>query len=145
MLTHVLSLVTVLQVVGGPAGREAIGHQKRVFAAAAAAADSPPARLSSSAATWLPNSARSRLPRLPLASAPVAAVRHRPGVGVGGQRRYSGRKRSSSCQQSTRGAPGQSERRGVGRGGWDRYGSPNTPLASPTAALTSTVKRLIQP
>lgn len=144
MLTHVLSLVTVLTVVGGPAGREAIGHQKRVFAAAAAAA-------AASLPACLPELQRRDLAAKfsPVAAPQVAfrvcqsqqSVTGR--AGEGGQRRYSGRKRSSSCQQSTRGAPGQSERRGEGRGGWDRYGSPNTP--TPTAALTSTVNRLIQP
>lgn len=130
MLTHVLSLVTVPTVVGGPAGREAIGHQKRVFAAAAAAAASLPACLSSSAATWLPNSARSRLPRLPFASAsrssPSQAEQGRGGSGdIPGEKEVAV---VSNQHVVLRGNPSGEERRGKGRGG----GGDGTDMAAQT-------------
>lgn len=121
-LTFVFSLVTGLKVVGGPAKREAIGRAKRVFTAAAAAA-SPPV---------VASSPPHRCQIQPHCGS-LCCLKFRPVVAVcprlfhrgkaADHLRYSGAKRSSSCQQSTRGAPEQSEQ----RGGWDRYATTNTP------------------
>lgn len=135
-LTFGLRGVTVLQVVGGPAGREAIGRAKRVFTAAAAAASLPVLASSPRHCCQIQPDCGSPCCRWPPPAG--AGCRRLPHRGeAAGQRRDSGAKRSSSCQQSTRGAPERSER----RGGWDRYASPKH-LPS---ALTSTGKHVIQP
>lgn len=124
-LTFVFSLVTGLKVVGGPANREAIGRAKRVFTAAAAAA-SPPVVASSPPhrCQIQPHCGSLCGPKFRPVVAVCRRLSHRGKAAD--QLRYSGAKRSSSCQQSTRGAPEQSEQ----RGGWDRYATTNTPVCS---------------